>query len=358
MIGICAADRARSRWARLGGRSCNISPRTYSDAVQARRRPGAAAAARRRRRGRRPTTLLDLLDGCARRRRRRRPGAPTAPSRTRRRTGTWPERDRFELALAHRALERDMPAARHLPRACRCSTSPSAARSTSTSRRRRPRAPPRDARRSSRDHEVRLEPGSLAARAVGARARSPSSRTTTRASTGSARASVVTGLRRRRRPRRGDRAAGPRLRARRPLAPRGGRAQPRDRLARRGARERDGGRRPVIQVIEPATAEVMAEVPRAGVEEADAAVARARAAFPAWRAVDARATAPRCCTRLADALDAHREDAGRRSRRATPASRSPTPAARWRWSSTPSATTPARPSACSARRSRSPAAST
>ena len=24
-------------------------------------------------------------------------------------TGTWPERDRFELAMAHRALERDMP---------------------------------------------------------------------------------------------------------------------------------------------------------------------------------------------------------------------------------------------------------
>jgi betaine-aldehyde dehydrogenase len=40
-----------------------------------------------------------------------------------------------------------------------------------------------------------------------------------------------------------------------------------------------------IEVIEPATEEVMAEVPRAGVEEVDAAVARAKAAFPAWRAV-------------------------------------------------------------------------
>jgi betaine-aldehyde dehydrogenase len=39
-------------------------------------------------------------------------------------------------------------------------------------------------------------------------------------------------------------------------------------------------------VIEPASAEVMAEVPRAGVEEVDDAVARAKAAFPAWRAVD------------------------------------------------------------------------
>jgi betaine-aldehyde dehydrogenase len=40
-----------------------------------------------------------------------------------------------------------------------------------------------------------------------------------------------------------------------------------------------------IQVIEPATEEVLAELPQAGVEEADAAIERARAAFPAWRAV-------------------------------------------------------------------------
>ena len=40
-----------------------------------------------------------------------------------------------------------------------------------------------------------------------------------------------------------------------------------------------------IELIEPATEQVLAEVPRAGVEEVDAAVARARAAFPAWRAV-------------------------------------------------------------------------
>jgi acyl-CoA reductase-like NAD-dependent aldehyde dehydrogenase len=40
-----------------------------------------------------------------------------------------------------------------------------------------------------------------------------------------------------------------------------------------------------MQVLEPATEDVLAEVPRAGVEEADAAVARAREAFPAWRAV-------------------------------------------------------------------------
>jgi acyl-CoA reductase-like NAD-dependent aldehyde dehydrogenase len=42
----------------------------------------------------------------------------------------------------------------------------------------------------------------------------------------------------------------------------------------------------VIEVVEPATEEVMAEVPRAGEEDLDAAVARAKAAFPGWRAVE------------------------------------------------------------------------
>ena len=41
----------------------------------------------------------------------------------------------------------------------------------------------------------------------------------------------------------------------------------------------------VVQVVEPATEQVMAELPKAGVEEADAAVERAREAFPAWRRV-------------------------------------------------------------------------
>ncbi|HET6656294.1 MAG TPA: aldehyde dehydrogenase family protein [Gaiellaceae bacterium] len=40
-----------------------------------------------------------------------------------------------------------------------------------------------------------------------------------------------------------------------------------------------------MQVFEPATEHVLAELPRAGVEEADEAVARAKAAFPAWRDV-------------------------------------------------------------------------
>ena len=65
-----------------------------------------------------------------------------------------------------------------------------------------------------------------------------------------------------------------------------------------------------LTVIEPATEEVLAQVPRAGAEEADAAVARAKAAFPAWRAV-APADRARLLYRLADALDGAQEDLAR-----------------------------------------------
>ncbi|MEA2378199.1 MAG: hypothetical protein QOD13_2106 [Thermoleophilaceae bacterium] len=41
----------------------------------------------------------------------------------------------------------------------------------------------------------------------------------------------------------------------------------------------------MISVIEPATEEVLAELPQAGVQETDAAIARAREAFPAWKRV-------------------------------------------------------------------------
>jgi betaine-aldehyde dehydrogenase len=40
-----------------------------------------------------------------------------------------------------------------------------------------------------------------------------------------------------------------------------------------------------MQVFEPATEQVLAELPRAGIEQADEAVSRAKAAFPAWRDV-------------------------------------------------------------------------
>ena len=42
----------------------------------------------------------------------------------------------------------------------------------------------------------------------------------------------------------------------------------------------------MLRVIEPATEKVMAELHEATVEEADAAVARAKAAYPAWKAVN------------------------------------------------------------------------
>ena len=110
-----------------------------------------------------------------------------------------------------------------------------------------------------------------------------------------------------------------------------------------------------LTVLEPATEAVLAEIPRAGVEEADAAVARAKAAYPAWRAV-APATARGCCTG-SPTRSRRAARSSRSSRRATPASRSATRAARWAWSSTRSATTRRRRSGCSATRSRWPAAS-
>jgi betaine-aldehyde dehydrogenase len=63
----------------------------------------------------------------------------------------------------------------------------------------------------------------------------------------------------------------------------------------------------MIEVVEPANAVVMAEVPRAGVEEVDEAVARAKRAFPAWRAVapGERSTILRA---LADGIEAAAED--------------------------------------------------
>jgi acyl-CoA reductase-like NAD-dependent aldehyde dehydrogenase len=62
-----------------------------------------------------------------------------------------------------------------------------------------------------------------------------------------------------------------------------------------------------MQVFEPATEEVLAELPRAGAEEADQAVARAKEAFPAWRAVkpDERAKVLR---KLARAIEGSLED--------------------------------------------------
>jgi acyl-CoA reductase-like NAD-dependent aldehyde dehydrogenase len=66
----------------------------------------------------------------------------------------------------------------------------------------------------------------------------------------------------------------------------------------------------IMQVLEPATEEVLAEVPRAGVEEADAAVARAKEAFPEWRAV-APADRARILRTLSSAIEEAGEDLAR-----------------------------------------------
>jgi acyl-CoA reductase-like NAD-dependent aldehyde dehydrogenase len=65
-----------------------------------------------------------------------------------------------------------------------------------------------------------------------------------------------------------------------------------------------------MQVLEPATEEVLAEVPRAGAEEADAAVARAKQAFPEWRAVTP-ADRARILRGLANAIEEAAEDLAR-----------------------------------------------
>jgi acyl-CoA reductase-like NAD-dependent aldehyde dehydrogenase len=62
-----------------------------------------------------------------------------------------------------------------------------------------------------------------------------------------------------------------------------------------------------LTVIEPATAAVLEEIPRAGVDDVDAAVEAARRAFPAWRAMAPGERAARLHA-LADALASAREE--------------------------------------------------
>ena len=152
VIGICGAIET-ARWGTWEV-TCDLLPRSYSLAVQragglALLLPpddGAAEA---------PDELLDLLDGLV-----LAGGADVDPGTYGARphestTGTRPERDRFELALGHGALERDLPLLgigrgmqmlnvvcggtieQHLPGCFE-------------------------------DHSVRIAPGTLAARVVGA----------------------------------------------------------------------------------------------------------------------------------------------------------------------------------------------
>jgi acyl-CoA reductase-like NAD-dependent aldehyde dehydrogenase len=66
----------------------------------------------------------------------------------------------------------------------------------------------------------------------------------------------------------------------------------------------------VITVLNPATEEPIAELPEPGVEETDAAVARAKAAFPTWRAV-APSDRARLLRRLATLVEEHGEELAR-----------------------------------------------
>ena len=68
--------------------------------------------------------------------------------------------------------------------------------------------------------------------------------------------------------------------------------------------------RRVTAVFNPATEEPLAELESAGVEETDAAVARAKAAYPAWRAV-APADRARLLRRLATLVEEHHEELAR-----------------------------------------------
>jgi acyl-CoA reductase-like NAD-dependent aldehyde dehydrogenase len=66
----------------------------------------------------------------------------------------------------------------------------------------------------------------------------------------------------------------------------------------------------VTSILNPATEEAIAEVDGAGVEETDAAVARAKEAFPAWRGV-APADRVRLLRRLAGLVEEHGEELAR-----------------------------------------------
>jgi acyl-CoA reductase-like NAD-dependent aldehyde dehydrogenase len=66
----------------------------------------------------------------------------------------------------------------------------------------------------------------------------------------------------------------------------------------------------VITVTNPATEETIAELPTAGVEETDAAVARAKEAYPAWRVV-APGDRARLLRRLAALVEEHGEELAR-----------------------------------------------
>ena len=163
-IGICAAIE-RVRWG-AWEETVTMAPRSYAAAVQ---RAGALAlllppddAAAEA-----PDALLDRVDGLV-----LAGGSDVDPASYGAKphpetSGTWPERDRFELGLVHRALERGMP----LLGICRGMQMLNVATGGTLVQHLPDVVGHEDHRHTPGefgDHEVRLEPGSLAARAAGA----------------------------------------------------------------------------------------------------------------------------------------------------------------------------------------------
>jgi putative glutamine amidotransferase len=165
VIAICTAVE-RVSWGAWRDVPSSIMPLSYSQAVQA---AGAVAlllppddeVAQR------PDELLDLVDGVM-----LAGGCDLDPASYGARphpetSGTWPERDRFELALAHRAIERELP----VLGICRGMQLLNVAAGGTILQHLPDQVGHQDHRHTPgqfSDHEVRLEDGSLAARAVGA----------------------------------------------------------------------------------------------------------------------------------------------------------------------------------------------
>ncbi|MEX2106936.1 MAG: gamma-glutamyl-gamma-aminobutyrate hydrolase family protein [Solirubrobacterales bacterium] len=163
-IGICAAIE-RVSWGVWDGYEVTLTPRAYVTAVQRAGGlaivlpPDEAAVAD-------PDVLLDRVDALL-----MAGGADIDPAsygaeshaETR---GAWPERDRFEIALARRALERDMP----VLGICRGMQLLNVALGGSLDQH-LPESVGDDVHRSTAgsfgEHEVRLAPGTLACRAAG-----------------------------------------------------------------------------------------------------------------------------------------------------------------------------------------------
>ncbi len=164
VIGICAAVE-RVRWG-VWDETVTMAPRSYATAVQ---RHGALAflLPPDDAMAEHPDELLDRIDGLL-----LAGGADIDPASygavaDPETNGTWPERDRFELALTYRALERELPVLgicrgmQLLNVACGGTLDQHVPRAVGSDRHRHTPG-------AYGDHDVRFVPGSLAADAAGA----------------------------------------------------------------------------------------------------------------------------------------------------------------------------------------------